>query len=108
MRQPKTRRIPTDSVQGPDSYAVIRPPKWGLLRKAQKQAKASDQADAGIAFAEELLVKSVVDWNWTDDEGEPLPLPKDDPAVLDDLDADEVAFLVEKITGAFNESGQGN
>lgn len=108
MRQVKTRRIPTDSIQGPDSFVVIRPPKWGLLRKAQKQAKQGGEAEAGIAFAEELLVKSVLDWNWTDDDGNPLPLPKDEPGVLEDLDADEVAFLVEKITGAFNEGGQGN
>lgn len=107
-KQAKTQRIPTDSIQGPESFVVVRPPKWGLLRKANKQAKAGD-AEAGITFAEELLVKSIVAWNWTDDDDEPYALPKDDPSVLEDLDADEVAFLVEKITGSFSETGgQGN
>ena len=107
MRQVKIRRIPTENLQGPESYVVVRSPKWGLLRKAQKESKASDAA-AGITFAEEIIVKSVLEWNWTDDNGDPLPLPKDEPSVLEDLDAEEVAFLVEKITGAFSEGNQGN
>lgn len=108
-RQVKTKRVETTDLQGEGSYVVLRSPKWGLLRKAQKQAASSGDAAAGMTFADELLVKSVLDWNWTDDDGQPLALPKDAPAVLDDLDSDEVAFLIEKITGAFTEtSNQGN
>lgn len=106
MRQVKTRRISTVSVQGEDSFVVVRPPKWGLLRKAQQQSKADDAA-AGVTFASDLIVASVVEWNWTDDDGLPLPLPKDNPAIIDELDADEVAFLVEQISGSFG-SAPGN
>ena len=105
MRQVKTRRIATLSVQGEDSFVVVRPPKWGLLRKAQQQSKADDAAAAGVTFASDLIVASVVEWNWTDDEGLPLPLPKDNPAIIDELDADEVAFLVEQISGSFSAPG---
>ena len=105
MRQVKTHRISTVEVQGEDSFVVVRPPKWGLLRKAQQQSKADDAAAAGVTFAADLICASVVEWNWTDDEGLPLPLPKNNPEIIDELDADEVAFLVEKISGSFSTPG---
>lgn len=102
MRQVKQERISTVEVQGEGSFVVVRPPKWGLLRKAQQQAKAEDKGEAGVTFAEDLLKSTVVEWNWTDDQGNQLPIPREVPEVIDDLDSDEVAFLVEKISGAFS------
>jgi len=40
-----------------------------------------------------LLEKHIVEWNWVDDDGDPLALPKDNPETLDDLTDAESELL---------------
>ena len=40
------------------------------------------------------LSKRIVDWNWTDNGGEPLPKPYKAPDVLEELDNDELMWLL--------------
>jgi len=47
----------------------------------------------------ELLKQHVIEWNWVDDEGEPLPQPKDDPEVIYQMTDDETKFLTEILSG---------
>ena len=44
-----------------------------------------------------MLKRIVVDWDWVDDEGNPLAKPKDDPDVIDALHIDEQTFIVDNI-----------
>lgn len=54
------------------------------------------------------LVKSrLVAWNWTDNRGEPLPQPHDEPSPLWRLDEAEIAYLIQVITGT-NEGAEKN
>jgi len=46
-----------------------------------------------------LICKNVIDWNWVDDDGQPLPLPKDDPAVVDLLTEFEHQFIADAMKG---------
>lgn len=96
----KRIRIDSSEVQGDGSFVIVRSPSWGLLRKAQKMTNSgADAATVGIEFAEELVRETVLDWNWTDDADQPLPKPADDKAVIERLTAEEVSFLIEKVTG---------
>lgn len=103
MRQKDKRvRIDSTAVQGSESFVIVKSPSWGLLRKAQRLTMTTDGSDpgtVGVEFAEELVRESVIAWNWTDDNDEPLPTPANDKSVVDRLTAEEVGFLVEKITG---------
>lgn len=96
MRVNKQIRVSTAHLQGEGSYVELRPPKWGLLRALQ-QAQAAGGNGASVTFAEDLIAACVTGWNWTDDQGRALPLPSADPAVVQELHVDEVAFLVEQI-----------
>ena len=51
--------------------------------------------DAGI----DTLKKHILDWNWVDDEGEPLPNPQEDEDVFDELTDTEVTFLINRMMG---------
>lgn len=42
---------------------------------------------------ERQLVALVMDWDWVDGDDRPLPLPKDDPSVVQRLTAREIGFL---------------
>jgi hypothetical protein len=46
-----------------------------------------------------MLVRAIVDWNWVDDDGVLLPLPKDNPAVIDLLTEAEAAFIASAMQG---------
>lgn len=109
MRQKnKQIRIDSSEVQGPESFVLVKSPSWGLLRKAQRlSADGADAATLGVEFAEEMVRESIIDWNWTDDNDEPLPSPAKDKSVVEKLTAEEVSFLVEKITGLVG-SASGN
>lgn len=99
-----TRRIPTPEVQGPDSYIVLRTLRRGdatledLLEGAGGSASLSDS----MSFNDKVVTACLVEWNWVDDDGEPLPLPSDDPEVLNRLYAPEYQLLVQRVTDGIN------
>ncbi len=91
MRIPK--QYDSESVQGPGSYVVM----W---RRTHKQAKEQRTED-GITDEklEAMLAEAIVDWNWTDENGRPLPLPKEDHTVFEDMPENELAFLLRVFLG---------
>ena len=93
MREIKPVRIDTTEVQGDGSFAWLKLPKWGKFRVALNLQDAE-----AMQYATELLQDTVIDWNWTDDDGEPLPTPKQNPGVIDQLTVTEVQLLVKGIT----------
>jgi hypothetical protein len=40
------------------------------------------------------MAEMIVEWNWVDDNGNPLSLPRDDPSVVDWLTMDEIMAIV--------------
>jgi len=98
MSKRKSVRVyETDDLQGEGSFVKLSAVKVREVRKARKLAK-----DAEVdAFMEglKMLKDHVLAWNWVDDNDEPLPLPKDQPDVLDELTNEEVEFLAGILMG---------
>jgi hypothetical protein len=110
-----SRRIETTDLQGEGSYVIVRTLTYGQRRMArgmflranggQLPTKKEDldiKVDARYledndAFTAKLLAENVLECNWVDDKGGPLPLPKDDPEVIDGMTDEEVGFLVRMI-----------
>lgn len=86
-----TRKVLSDDVQGDGSYVVLRALPYGMISQRAK----IDQSDFDqvLEFNQQFLAAVVVEWNWVDDAGEPLPLPADDPAVVDRLVIPEFEFI---------------
>ncbi len=55
--------------------------------------------DESASQAIKLLQRRVVGWNWTDDQGEPLPSPVDNPKVFEELQLGELFYLVGLLVG---------
>lgn len=89
------KRYDSSDVQGPDSYVVM----W---RRTHGQAKAQRDSQVNDDTLEQMIANAVVEWNWTDAEGTPLPLPKDDPAVIEDMPENELALLLHVFLGAID------
>lgn len=92
----KLFRYDSAEIQGEGSFVTMRKPSWGVMRRATAMMEGKSEAEAGLAMMSELLPSLITAWNWTDVEGELLPLPKDHPEIIDDLEVEEAMFLVEK------------
>ena len=84
----------SDEVQGEGSFVVLRRQTLGEETKHVALVRQGEVREA----ARSAILACVLDWNWVDDEGRPLPLPSKG-LDLDLLTDDEVGFLVTKITG---------
>lgn len=54
----------------------------------------SGLTDDLLYFADQQLSRLIVEWNWVDDDGNPLPQPRDDFKVLGKLYTHEYSFLM--------------
>jgi len=88
-----TKRFESTSVQGEDSFVVMRRPKWKELRPYMKRDEDSDMAR--VEIGEAVLPNLIVAWNWVDDDDKPYPLPKGDPEIIGDLADAEVNWLMD-------------
>lgn len=95
--------VKSEEVMGEGSYVKIRSMVYGAAKRLRVQIKSMEDEEK-IAANDKVIIDHVVEWNWVDDNGEPLPLPKDDPAVLDEvLSSREVQFLGHAISGDSDE-----
>jgi hypothetical protein len=83
------------AVQGEGSFVELKAPGWGAARQFIMGGDAAgNEQERGLAMMEAMLPLCVVQWNWTGDDGQPLPLPAD----VDALTMDEVLYLVPHIS----------
>jgi len=88
------------SVQGDGSWVKIVRPTVGQMKAVQRnvaQGKQLDEADQDIANFEvgvSLIRECVLEWNWVDNDGAPLPQVKTTPTVVDELTDLEMMYLV--------------
>ncbi len=113
-----TNKVPTVELQGEDSYVIVSAVKTKEIKetrrlslraeKAQKEVekrrKAGEEVEDlepfdGFAAGLEMIQRHLLEWNWVDDDGVPLPQPKGNPEVLDELTVKEVTFLANLLTG---------
>lgn len=89
-------------VQGEGAFVITTAVKVREIREIRKHASDPefDDFEGGVA----LLAKHVIKWNFVDDERNPLPCPKDDPTVIDELTNEESEFLVNLLMGSREES----
>lgn len=91
------RRLETPEVQGGDSYVVVSMVTYGDSVERDAAVKAGTlNADE---YFRERLAKYVLDWNWVDNDGEPLPKPRNNPDVFKLLAEEEMDLLANAIRG---------
>jgi hypothetical protein len=94
--------VQSADIQGPDSWVKVRAVTHGTAQDMKRLAASAVAGDEGAKLAldeagMQLLIDHVVDWNWVNDQGEPLPIPKNAPDVLDTMLQFEIDFLGEAV-----------
>lgn len=97
-KRQSTQKVASPDIQGDDSYVVVRRLKYGMAKRAS-ELQGSNEPGAVDAFTREVVVAAVEDWNWVDDDGEPLKVPSADPNVIDDLTGQEINWIVSQAVG---------
>jgi len=77
--------------------------RW-LGRLFRKRPSESAQMRDNMAY----YARFVRAWNWVGDDGEPLPVPGDDPSVIERLTTEEMAFVVACVNGERQSEEQKN
>jgi len=96
-KRQSVKKHDASEVQGEGAWVTTSEVKVKEIRVIRKQSADPefDDFEGGIA----LLARHIVAWNWVDDEGKPLPSPKNDPKVMDELTNAESEFLVDLLMG---------
>ena len=110
------KRHETEEIQGEDSYVVVTGIKVRDIRRLRKMVrneglqerneehreKGESEEEPTDQFEEslKLIAKHVTKWNWVDDDEEPLPVPAENPEVMDELTNEEAVFLTELMIGS--------
>jgi hypothetical protein len=97
MERKSVRRIDTSEVHAEGSFVVVSGLKVKEIRALRKLSDSEDydSFESGL----QILRDHIVEWNWVDDDGEPLANPKDNPDVLDELTSGEVEYLSNVMIG---------
>lgn len=91
------QRIATP-IQGDDAWVRIKRIQVGQWLQLQEDGGSRSLAEA-TRRGLEILRDHVLEWNWVDDDGNPLPQPKDDPDVINRLTDEEALALINIIQG---------
>ncbi len=124
------KRVRTQTIiggpQGEDAKVVILMPTYGESRQYTKQltllerkinaliqqSESGDDPDETLATNLEALTDQLstatsvylsshlLEWNWVDDNDDPLPKPHNDETVIDNLTNEEIAFVRDALNGA--------
>lgn len=91
-----TQRVESDVVQGEGSYVVIKRPTFGEIEMLQDEFNVGEKQTAAevTLMVSAMLGSFVKEWDWVDDNGSPLPVPTNDPAIVRMLTDSEVTFLL--------------
>lgn len=107
-KRKSVRRFDTDEVQGEGSYVVMTAFKVKEIRAARQAKREQGDDFDGVEAGVQALRTHLVEWNWVDDNDQPLPKPQDEPSVIDDLTSDEAEFLANLLVQGLSETDAGN
>jgi len=100
MRQSTTTRLDSSEVQGDGSFITVTSKiKWKEIRHLRNLATDETGAVDNLQLGMDTIAKMIIAWNWTDEEGIPLPVPAENPSILDELTSDEMTWLFENVQG---------
>jgi len=98
MPQILIERVDSASVQGEGSYVVLKKMTHGEVKAFN--AEMAEAAKFENEMPLQIVIRTqVVEWNWSDQDGIPFPLPKDEPEILERLTEAELLFLTQSIMG---------
>jgi len=97
----RSKRV-DNTVNHNEGWLIYNLPSMGETRDSAKELQLSikahgDNSDEVTNLIFRQFAGYIVDWNWIDDEGNPLPKPSDNWKVMEQLTNEEFTYIVELI-----------
>lgn len=92
------KTIDTEEVQGEGSFVKIKNMTiaeildFADVNKTGGNLSEDEAKNMGML----ILNRMIVDWNWVDDDDNPLPIPAKKPGTLESLPFQEATYLITK------------
>lgn len=86
-------RVNSEEVQGEGSFVLVKRMTWDDAEILLADGEGKDQREV----AKEFLPRLILDWDWVDDNDQPLPKPREDPEVIKRLLLPELNFLLRAV-----------
>ncbi|KKW13419.1 MAG: hypothetical protein UY48_C0001G0040 [Candidatus Gottesmanbacteria bacterium GW2011_GWB1_49_7] len=100
----KYRRVDSSEIQGEGSYVLFESPGFDALAVVLKVAELEGIESGNVDISKldegtfdavfDLLDRTVKEWNWVDDDGQPLPQPGENDVIRKQLTQEEQVFLI--------------
>lgn len=88
----KFRKVDSADVQGEGSWVIVRNIGFEII-KSQNITELQN-SDQNMDLAYQAAKSILYEWNWVNDEGEPMPQPKDNRDIFDELTIEEQWFIL--------------
>ena len=85
-------KVPTPEVQGEGSYILFRRPTYGERKTIRAEVEPLE-GDALNTYMLDFALGRLDSWNWTDEHGTELEIPKSE-ADIDDFRDEEIAVML--------------
>ena len=87
----KYRTIESTAVQGEGSFVKVKSMTINeMMGYGNSKDKDADPAKLGLQILDDMIV----DWNWVDDDDNPLPIPAENPGTVASLPFQESTWLL--------------
>ena len=90
------RKVITAELQGEDSYVIVTLPRVSEIEDVIERMGDDLQS---FKSGSQIIANHVLEWNWVDDDGGPLPLPSGDAEKVGLLTTEEYKGLLDILLG---------
>ena len=94
-RKHKTFRvIDSSEIQGDGSFVKFKNITLNEILKYSQSDKGKVDNEEAAQLGLKVLDDMIVDWDWVDDEDQPLPIPSENPGTIGGLPFQESSWLL--------------
>ncbi|MHC4195892.1 MAG: hypothetical protein ACYSYU_10795 [Planctomycetota bacterium] len=92
----KYRVVDSSEIQGEGSFVKIKNISLNEILGHSQGAKGKPDDEEAAQMGLQILDDMIVDWDWVDDEDNPLPVPAENPGTIASLPFQESSWLLNK------------
>ena len=92
----KFRVVDSSEIQGEGSFIKIKNISLNEILDRTQNMNGKPSAEEAAHLGLQVLDDMIVDWDWVNDDDEPLPVPAENPGTIADLPFQESSWLLKE------------
>jgi len=92
----KFRVVDSSEIQGEGSFVKIKNISLNEILEHSQSANGKPDDEEAAQLGLQILDDMIVEWDWVDDDDEPLPVPAENPGTIASLPFQESSWLLKE------------